>query len=99
MYATLMGYSDRRPVELPPLDRAALMRDAHHLAKIFRRYFSSYSQALSYGLTAAWNSANSRREIQSLNLQAGKPTAPFTSAQIAASRRATRRCGSSLWAS
>lgn len=99
MYATLMGYTDKRPVELPPIDRQALMVDAHRLAECFRNYFASYREALAYGLTAAWKSLIVRREFLSLNLQAGKPTVPYTAAQIAASRRATRRCGSSLWAS
>ena len=98
-YLTLMGYTTNRPEGFPALDRAALMRDAHRIAKAFRRHFQSYREALAYGLTAAWKSVTVRREFQSLNLQAGKPAVPFTGAQIAASRRATRRCGASLWAS
>jgi hypothetical protein len=75
------------------------MRDAHQIAKKARGHFASYHEALAYGLRTAWMSAKSRRQIQSLAIQAGRPAIPFTAAQIEASRRATRRCGASLWAS
>jgi hypothetical protein len=94
-----MGYTERRPEDYPTIDRAALMRDAHRVAKDFRKHFASYSEALAYGLGAAWKSAKVRRDFRSLNIQAGEPAVPFTSRQIEASRRATRRCGASLWAS
>jgi hypothetical protein len=74
------------------------MRDAHRIAQSFRPHFPSYGQALAYGLWAAWKSAKVRCEFQSLNRQVGQPAVPFTARQIEASRRATRRCGSSLWA-
>src|ERR1700683_1109174 len=99
IYPTLMGYSDRCPVKLPPVDHAALMRDAHQIARSFRPLFQTYRQAMVYGLSTAWKSVLVRREFQSLNAQAGTPATPHTAAQIAASRRATRRCGASLWAS
>jgi hypothetical protein len=99
VYSNLMGYTRRRPVGFPAIDRAALMRDAHQIAKNSRTHFDSYHEALTYGLCTAWASAKSRREIQSLAIQAGRPAIPFTAAQITASRTATRRCGASLWAS
>jgi hypothetical protein len=99
VYSNLMGYTTRRPKGLPALDRAAVMRDAHRIAKACRSHFGSYHEALAYGLRAAWLSAKSRRQIQSLAIQAGRPAIPFTATQIEASRRATRRCGASLSAS
>jgi hypothetical protein len=98
-YLNLMGYTTRRPADFPAIDRAALMRDAHRIAKASRRHFANYHEALTYGLRTAWMSAKSRRQVQSLAIQAGRPAVPFTAAQIEASRRATRRCGASLWAS
>jgi hypothetical protein len=99
LYPTSMGYTSRRPQNWPTIDRRALMRDAHQIANRFRPHFSGYREAVAYGLRAAWMSAKSRQQIQSLNRQAGQPATPFTAKQIEASRRATRRCGSSLWAS
>lgn len=99
LYPTPMGYSSRRPQNWPAIDRRALMRDAHQIASGARPHFSSYREALAYGLRAAWKSAKVRQEIQSLSIQTGQPAVPHTAAQIKASRHATRRCGSSLWAS
>jgi hypothetical protein len=99
LYPSLMGLISQRPKDWPSIERRALMRDAHRIAKSFRASFPSYRQALAYGLSAAWRSAKSRREIQSLAIQAGPITVPLTQKQIDASRRATRCCGSSLWAS
>jgi hypothetical protein len=70
-YATPMGFTTKRPRNYPAIDRSALMRDAHQIAKASR----------------------------ALAAQAGQPAAPFTAAQIEASRSAGRRCGASLWAS
>jgi hypothetical protein len=98
MYPTPMGYTTRRPKNFPALDRSALMHDAHGIAKGARHHFPTYREALAYGLIAAWKSATVRREFQSLNKQAGQPTAPLTVAEITASRNATRRTGASLWA-
>lgn len=98
-FATPMGFANKRPADYPALDRVALMRDAHPIAKASRSHFGSYREALAYGLQAAWLSAKSRQQIQSLATQAGRPAIPFTAAQIEASRTATRRCGASLWAS
>jgi hypothetical protein len=97
LYPTPMGYTNRRPQNWPKIDRRALMRDAHQIARNFRTKFATYREAIAYGLWAAWLSAKSRQQIQSLNRQVGSPAAPLTAKQIAASRRATRQCGSSLW--
>jgi hypothetical protein len=99
LYMNLMGYTTRRPANFLPIDRAALMRHAHQIAKTSRSHFGNYHEALAYGLRAAWMSAKSRQQVQSLAIQAARPAIPFTAAQIEASRRATRRCGASLWAS
>jgi len=96
MYATPIGFTDKRPADYPAIDRAALMRDAHQIARNSRGHFASYREALAYGLRAAWLSAKSRREIRSLAMQAGQPAIPFTAAQLAASRAATRRTYSSM---
>jgi hypothetical protein len=98
-YATPMGFTDRRPANYPSIDRAALMRDAHRIAKASRAHFGGYREAFAYGLHTAWLSAKSRRTIHALAAQVGQHAAPFTAAQIEASRNATRRCGASLWAS
>jgi hypothetical protein len=97
-YATTIGFTDRKPPNYPAIDRAALMRDAHQIARASRDLFATYAEALAYGLRAAWMSAKSRREIRSLAAQTGVPQIPFTAAQIEASREATRRTGSSMWA-
>jgi hypothetical protein len=98
LYPTPMGYTSRRPQNWPAIDRGALMRDAHQIASGARPHFSSYREALAYGLRAAWMSAKSRQAIQSLAMQAGTPAVPLTAAQVKASRLATRRTGASLWA-
>jgi hypothetical protein len=41
-------------VAQPTLDRAAIMRRAHQIAKLCRSRFVSYRAALSYGLKASW---------------------------------------------
>lgn len=97
-YPTLTDPTTERPQYWPSIDRGALMRDAHRVAKSFRHHFASYRGAMAYGLRAAWMSAKSRQQIQALNRQVGRPASPLTARQIEASRRATRRCGSSLWA-
>jgi hypothetical protein len=98
LHMTPLGYTSRRPAGLPSLDRRALMRDAHQVAKRMRSHFGSYREALAYGLGAAWRQAKVTRTMRSLALQVARPATPITPSQIEASRRATRRCGSSLWA-
>jgi hypothetical protein len=97
LYMTPIGYTSRRPAGLPPIDRTRLMRAAHALARQFRAHFATYAEALSYGLGAAWAQVKVARTFQSLRAQV--VPVEHTTAQIEASRRATRRCGSSLWAS
>jgi hypothetical protein len=94
-----MGFTTNRPPNYPAIDRSALMRDAHRIAKASLSHFDGYRAAFSYGLRAAWMAAKSRQTIRALAEQAGQPATPFTAAQIAASRAATLRCGASLWAS
>jgi hypothetical protein len=97
LYATLAGYTDHRPANLPVIDRAALMRAAHATARKFRQFYATYREAMAYGLGAAWAQAKSNRNLQSLRMQAAP--VEYTADQIKASRAATRRAGSSLWAS
>ena len=96
LYMTPLGYTSHRPAGFPPIDRARLMRAAHAIARQFRARLATYAEALAYGLRAAWAQVKVARTFQSLRAQ----VAPVqqTPAQIEASRRATRRCGSSLWA-
>jgi len=94
LYHTPMGLSTKRPdVTLPPIDRRALMQNAHRIAARMRPHMGSYREALAYGLKAAWAQINVARSIMSLNMQVRRRE--YTAAEIAASRRATRRCGSS----
>jgi hypothetical protein len=96
LYMTPAGYTDRRPAGYPPIDRAALVRAARAVARKFRACYPTYREALAYGLGAAWASVRSAREIQSLRAQVAP--VQHTVEQIEASRLATRRSGSSLWA-
>ena len=98
-YVNPMGFTNKRSANYPAIDRSALMRDAHQIAKASRVHFGSYREAFAHGLHAAWLSAKSRQTIRALAIQAGQPAAPLTAAQIEASRAATRRNGASLWAS
>jgi hypothetical protein len=94
LYPTPMGCTDQRPnVTLPPIDRAALMRQAHVIAKRMRPYMASYREALAYGLRAAWNQVAVAQSFAMLRARV-KPRA-YTAADWTASDRATRRCGSS----
>jgi hypothetical protein len=94
LYMNPLGYTNRQPAGLPSIDRTALMRDAHQVARRMRPHFATYREALG----AAWRQAKATRTMRSLALQVARPAVPFTAAQIQASRHATRRCGSSLWA-
>ena len=42
---TSMGFTDKRPANYPAIDRAALMRDAHAIAKASRAHFGNYREA------------------------------------------------------
>jgi hypothetical protein len=95
LYHTPLGLSTKRPaVELPPIGRKALMQNAHRIARDFRPHFKSYREALAYGLRTAWQQVNVARSIIMLNAQV-TPRA-CTTTEWAASKRATRRCGSSF---
>jgi hypothetical protein len=80
-------------VNLPALDRAALMRRAHAIARQARPFVASYAAALQHGLKAAWRLIATRREFA--QVRARVLPVILTADQIAASRAATRRCGSS----
>lgn len=93
LYMTPLGYTSRPPVVLPPVDRAALMREAHRIAKRMRHLMTSYPEAMAYGLRTAWAQVKVRRTFQMLNAQVRRRE--YTATEIAASRAATHRCGSS----
>jgi hypothetical protein len=94
-YLTPLGYSSHRPaVDIPPIDRSALMQAAHAIARKSRQHFASYREALAYGLTAAWKQVKSARSIRMLSAQVERRD--HSVQEIAASRAATRRCGSSF---
>jgi hypothetical protein len=76
-----------------PLDRAALMRNAHRIAGQARPHMASYREALQYGLKAAWGLLATSREFAAVRARVQPRT--FTAEQITASRVATRRCGAS----
>ena len=94
LYHTPIGYSSKRPnVVFSPIDRAALMRNAHRIAKGYLQYVMSYREALRYGLKAAWQSYRTAQSFATLRAQVAP--VQLTAAQIAAGRAATRRCGAS----
>jgi hypothetical protein len=78
---------------LPALDRAALMRRAHAIARQARPHMPSYRAAFAYGLRAAWGLITTQREFAQVRTRVTPRV--LTADQIAASRAATRRCGSS----
>jgi hypothetical protein len=75
------------------MDRRALMQNAHRIAREARPYMASYGEALAYGLKAAWGMLATRREWSAVRARVAPRV--VTAEQIAASRAATRRCGSS----
>jgi hypothetical protein len=85
------GPSTERP---PALDRAALMRRAHTIARQARPHMASYRAAFAYGLRTAWSHAKARQEHRARF--AGYVPHILTPDRIAASRAATRRCGASM---
>ncbi len=94
LFHTPAGLSTKRPVvDLPPIDRSALMRRAHQIARQARPHMASYREALAYGMRAAWGLVATSREFAMLRAQVAHRT--VTPEQIAASRAATRRCGTS----
>jgi hypothetical protein len=94
LYMTPLGYSTRCPeVVLPAIDRRALMQNAHRIAARARPLMATYAEALAYGLRTAWQQVNVARSFASLRAQVAPRQ--HTAADLAASRHATRRCGSS----
>ncbi len=69
------------------------MQNAHRIARQARPYMANYREALAYGLRAAWGQVEVARSFAEVRARV-QPRA-FTAEQIAASRAATRRCGSS----
>src|SRR5450631_619304 len=84
---------DRPAAGLPAIDRSALMRNAHRIARQARPHMTSYREALAYGLRAAWGLVATSREFAAVRARVA-PIA-HTAEQLAASRAATRRCGAS----
>jgi hypothetical protein len=94
LFHTPAGLSTERPqVELPPIDRRAVMTAAHVIAKRALPHSRNYKEAMRYGLRTSWQLAIGRRECAMLRAQVAHRT--HTAKQIAANRAATRRCGSS----
>jgi hypothetical protein len=94
LHMTPLGYSNRRPaVALPAIDRRALMANAHRIAARARPHMASYRTALAYGLRTAWEQLKVAQSFALLRAQV-EPR-QHTAADLAASRQATRRCGSS----
>jgi hypothetical protein len=80
-------------MSVPPIDRRALMQNAHRIARQARPYMGSYREALAYGLRAAWGQIATAREFAAVRARVQPST--LTADQIAASRAATRRVGAS----
>jgi hypothetical protein len=94
-FHTPLGLSTRRPtVMLPPIDRRALMANAHRIAARVRPRMASYREALAYGLRTAWQQVAVARSFATLRAQV--TPRQHTAADLAASQQATRRCGSSF---
>jgi hypothetical protein len=95
LYPAPHGYVSRKPaVELPPIDRAAVMREAHRIARGARQFFGSYREALAYGLGAAWRGWKANHDIQLVAGQVARR--PCSAAELASSTIATRRNGASF---
>jgi hypothetical protein len=86
-------HHSRPDIEASTIDRRALMRNAHRIARQARPHMASYRQALAYGLRAAWGLISTSREFAAVRARVAPVV--HTAEQLAASRAATRRCGSS----
>jgi hypothetical protein len=75
----------------PTLDRAALMRRAHLIARRFIGILPNYRACLARGLRCAWADAKARQEHR----ERFQSFVPITPSERAVSERATRRCGAS----
>jgi hypothetical protein len=77
----------------PRIDRSALMRRAHLIARRFIGILPNYRACLAHGLRVVWADAKARQEHR--QRFAGFVPRVLTAKQIADSRYATRRCGAS----
>jgi hypothetical protein len=77
-----------------PIDRSALMRRAHLIARRFIGVLPNYRACLAHGMRCAWADAKSRQEHR--QRFASYVPRILTAKQIADSRYATRRCGASF---
>jgi hypothetical protein len=59
--------TERPPVDLPPVDRSALMRRAHEIARKFRPHVASYR--VRYGRKGAWGLVATAHEFTVLSAQ------------------------------
>jgi hypothetical protein len=75
------------------IDRRALMRRAHLIARRFIGVLPNYRACIAHGMRCAWADAKARQEHR--QRFAGYVPRPLTAKQIADSRYATRRCGAS----
>jgi hypothetical protein len=82
------------PQTLASIDRVALMRRAHLIARRFIGILPNYRACLAHGLRCAWADAKARQEHR--ESFARYVPRPLTAKQIADSRYATRRCGASF---
>jgi hypothetical protein len=76
------------------IDRCALMRRAHLIARRFIGILPTYRACLAHGMRCAW--ADEKAHAEHRRRFAGYVPRTLTAKQIADSRYATRRCGSSF---
>jgi hypothetical protein len=95
-----LALSPRRDANLPTssiapalIDRAAIMRHAHKIARDVRPFMPNYAAALQHGLRASWGLIRTRREFAEVRARV-KPRV-LTPEERRASEHATRRCGAS----
>jgi hypothetical protein len=76
------------------IDRRAIMQRAHLIARRFIGVLPNYRACLAHGMRCAWADTKARAEHR--QRFAGYVPRALTAKQIADSRYATRRCGSSF---
>jgi hypothetical protein len=76
------------------IDRRALMRRAHLIARRFIGILPNYRACLAHGMRCAWADAKARQEHRE-RFEGFVPRV-LTAKQFADSRYATRRCGASF---
>jgi hypothetical protein len=77
-----------------PIDRAAIMRRAHKIARRFVGILANYRACIAHGMRCAWADAKARQEHR--QRFAGFVPQALTARQIAESRYFARRVGSSF---